>query len=91
MYSVGAARRLRNWPRPELPLEVVPGITSAIAAPAYAGIPVTHRDHASMVTFVTGHEDPKKDESAIDWSVLAKMSGDTHFPYGSQKHREYFK
>jgi len=47
--------------------EVIPGITSAIAAPAYAGIPVTHRDHASLVTFVTGHEDPSKDESAIDW------------------------
>jgi uroporphyrinogen III methyltransferase / synthase len=62
--------------------EVVPGITSAIAAPAYAGIPVTHRDHASMVTFVTGHEDPKKDESAIDWSVLAKMSGTLIFLMG---------
>lgn len=55
--------------------EVVPGITSAIAVPAYAGIPVTHRDHASMVTFITGHEDPTKDESALDWETLAKFDG----------------
>ncbi len=55
--------------------EVVPGITSAIAAPAYAGIPVTHRDHASMVTFITGHEDPTKEESALDWETLAKFDG----------------
>lgn len=55
--------------------EIVPGITSAIAAPAYAGIPVTHRDHASMVTFITGHEDPTKDETALDWETLAKFDG----------------
>ncbi len=55
--------------------EVVPGITSAVAVPAYAGIPVTHRDHASMVTFITGHEDPTKEESALDWEVLAKFEG----------------
>lgn len=55
--------------------EIVPGITSAIAAPAYAGIPVTHRDHASMVTFITGHEDPTKEESALDWETLAKFNG----------------
>ncbi|MDW7731991.1 MAG: uroporphyrinogen-III C-methyltransferase [Methanolobus sp.] len=55
--------------------EVVPGITSAIAVPAYAGIPITHRDHASMVTFVTGHEDPTKDETALDWETLARFEG----------------
>ncbi|MBN2488682.1 MAG: uroporphyrinogen-III C-methyltransferase, partial [Methanosarcinaceae archaeon] len=55
--------------------EVVPGITSAIAAPAYAGIPVTHRDHASMVTFITGHEDPTKDKTGLDWKILAKFNG----------------
>ncbi|WP_406659630.1 uroporphyrinogen-III C-methyltransferase [Methanolobus sp. ZRKC3] len=55
--------------------EVVPGITSAVAVPAYAGIPVTHRDHASMVTFITGHEDPTKDESALDWKTLANFNG----------------
>ncbi len=52
-----------------IPFEVVPGVSSAVAAPAYAGIPVTHRDHASMVTFITGHEDPTKETSAMDWDV----------------------
>ncbi|ATU08680.1 uroporphyrinogen-III C-methyltransferase [Methanohalophilus portucalensis] len=55
--------------------EVVPGITSAIAVPAYAGIPVTHRDHASMVTFITGHEDPTKKETGLDWENLARFPG----------------
>jgi uroporphyrinogen III methyltransferase/synthase len=55
--------------------EVVPGITSAIAGPAYAGIPVTHRAENSHVTFFTGHEDPSKIESAIDYSVLPKLGG----------------
>ena len=55
--------------------EIVPGITSAIAAPAYAGIPVTHRDQNSQVTFFTGHEDPGKSESAIDFDALAKLGG----------------
>ncbi|MDW7776745.1 MAG: uroporphyrinogen-III C-methyltransferase [Methanosarcinales archaeon] len=61
--------------RDGIEVEIVPGITSAIAAPAYAGIPVTHRDHASMVTFITGHEDPTKEDSALDWDALAKFSG----------------
>src|ERR1700726_2237293 len=55
--------------------EVVPGITSAIAGPAYAGIPVTHRAENSHVTFFTGHEDPAKAESAIDYAALAKLGG----------------
>ncbi len=55
--------------------EVVPGITSAIAVPAYAGIPVTHRESTSMVTFITGHEDPTKPESGLDWETLAKFEG----------------
>ena len=55
--------------------EVVPGITSAIAGPAYAGIPVTRRGENSHVTFFTGHEDPSKLESAIDYSALAKLGG----------------
>jgi len=55
--------------------EVVPGITSAVAAPAAADIPVTHRDHASSVSFVTGHEDPEKEESAVDWRALADTGG----------------
>src|SRR6059058_853665 len=58
-----------------IPFEVVPGITSSIAGPAYAGIPVTHRAHNSHVTFFTGHENPAKTESAIDYAALAKLSG----------------
>ena len=54
-------------------VEVVPGVTAGIAAPALAGIPVTHRDHASAVAFVTGHEDPTKPESALDWAALSKI------------------
>ena len=50
--------------------EVVPGVTSAVAVPAYAGIPVTHRGLASSLAIVTGHEDPNKAESAIDWGAL---------------------
>src|SRR5438874_2588756 len=56
-------------------LEIVPGITSAIAGPAYAGIPVTHRAENSLVTFFTGHEDPSKTKSAIDYAALAKLGG----------------
>jgi uroporphyrinogen III methyltransferase / synthase len=62
--------------------EVVPGITAGIAAPAYAGIPVTHRDAASAVAFVTGHEDPEKPESAIDWDALARFPGTLVFYMG---------
>lgn len=53
-----------------VPFEFVPGITSAIAAPELAGIPATHREHASSLTIITGHEDPTKDESALDWDAL---------------------
>ncbi len=59
----------------KLAFEVVPGVTSAIAAPAYAGIPVTQRGVTSHVTFFTGHEDPEKTESAIDFGALAKLGG----------------
>ncbi|HEY2258997.1 MAG TPA: uroporphyrinogen-III C-methyltransferase [Solirubrobacteraceae bacterium] len=55
--------------------EIVPGVTAGVAAPAYAGIPVTHRDAASAVGFVTGHEDPSKPESALDWNALASFPG----------------
>ena len=58
-----------------VPFEVVPGVTSGVAAPAYAGIPVTHRDDASAVALVTGHEDPSKPESALDWPALAAFPG----------------
>jgi uroporphyrinogen III methyltransferase/synthase len=54
-----------------VPFEVVPGVTSAIAVPAYAGIPVTHRDFTTAFTVVTGHEDPLKGESTVPWDALA--------------------
>jgi uroporphyrinogen III methyltransferase/synthase len=54
-----------------IPFEIVPGVTSAVAVPAYAGIPLTHRNHTSTVAFVTGHEDPTKGKSDIDWAALA--------------------
>jgi uroporphyrinogen III methyltransferase / synthase len=65
-----------------VPFEVVPAVTAGIAAPAYAGIPVTHRDEASAVAFITGHEDPTKPESAIDWEALARFPGTIVFYMG---------
>lgn len=56
-------------------VEVIPGITSAIAVPGHAGIPVTHREYTSSVTFITGHEDPTKGESALNFKALASMRG----------------
>ena len=54
-----------------IPVEVIPGVTSAISVPAFAGIPLTHREHTSTVAFVTGHEDPTKEKSEIDWKALS--------------------
>jgi len=65
-----------------IPFEIIPGVTSAIAAPAYAGIPLTHRKFTATVAFVTGHEDPAKEESNIDWSALAKGIGTIVFLMG---------
>lgn len=61
--------------REKLSFEIVPGVSSAIAAPAYAGIPVTHRGMATQVTFFTGHEDPTKMESSLDFAELANLKG----------------
>jgi uroporphyrinogen III methyltransferase/synthase len=65
--------------------ELVPGITAGVAASAYAGIPVTHRDDASAVAFVTGHEDPEKPESALDWGALARFPGTLVFYMGVKR------
>ena len=62
--------------------EVVPGVTSAVAAPAYAGIPLTHRKHTATIAFITGHEDPTKAASNIHWPSLAKGIGTLVFFMG---------
>lgn len=67
-----------------VPFEVVPGVTSAVAVPAYAGIPVTHRTMASTVTFVTGHEDPSKGGSVLEWPRLATVDGTLVFLMGAK-------
>ncbi|MCH2024662.1 MAG: uroporphyrinogen-III C-methyltransferase, partial [Verrucomicrobiales bacterium] len=58
-----------------VPFEIVPGISSSVAGPAYAGIPVTHRDHCSQLTIFTGHEDPTKEDSALDYSKIGSSEG----------------
>ena len=62
--------------------EIVPGVTSAVAAPAYAGIPLTHREYSSSVTFITGHEDPRKEQSVHNWSALAASASTLVFFMG---------
>lgn len=71
-----------------VPFEIVPGISSSIAGPAYAGIPVTHRDHCSQLTIFTGHEDPTKGESSLDYAHLAKTPGTRVFLMGVARLRE---
>ncbi|MFQ5458965.1 MAG: uroporphyrinogen-III C-methyltransferase, partial [Myxococcota bacterium] len=66
-----------------VPFEIIPGVTSAFAVPLYAGIPVTHRDLASSVFVVTGHESPGKDGSGIDWASLAPQKGTLIFLMGT--------
>jgi uroporphyrinogen III methyltransferase/synthase len=65
-----------------IPFEVVPGVTAGVAAPAYAGIPVTQRGLSAAVAFVTGHEDPAKPETQIDWPALARFPGTLVFYMG---------
>lgn len=59
----------------KLPFEIIPGVSSALAAPAYAGIPVTHRGHNAQLTLFTGHEDPSKPEPSIDYAQIARQPG----------------
>jgi uroporphyrinogen III methyltransferase/synthase len=65
-----------------IPFEIVPGVTSAVAAAAYAGIPLSHRKLTATIAFVTGHEDPAKEESGIDWASLARGIGTLVFFMG---------
>lgn len=65
-----------------VPFEIIPGVTSAVACPAYAGIPLTHRSFASSAGFVTGHEDPTKPNSGIDWEKLSCGVGTLVFLMG---------
>ncbi|MFN6105986.1 MAG: uroporphyrinogen-III C-methyltransferase [Planctomycetaceae bacterium] len=65
-----------------IPFEVVPGVTAALAAGAYAGFSLTHRDHASAVAFITGHEDPVKGVSTLDFAALAHFPGTLVFYMG---------
>ena len=73
----------------DVPFEVVPGVTAAVAAPAVAGIPVTHREYASSFSIVTGHEDPTKEESAVDWATLSATGGTIVVLMGVGKLPEY--
>ncbi len=65
-----------------IPFEIIPGVTSAISAAAYAGIPLTHREHASSVSIITGHEDPTKKTSSIEWEAFAKSKSTLVFLMG---------
>lgn len=65
-----------------VPFEEIPGVTSAIAGPAYAGIPLTHRSYSSSVSFITGHEDPNKPESVHNWKALAASTNTLVFFMG---------
>lgn len=59
----------------KIPFQIVPGVSSFVAVPTYAGIPVTHRDHSSKLSIITGHEDPTKTEASIDWAQVAAEPG----------------
>jgi uroporphyrinogen III methyltransferase/synthase len=72
----------------KVPFEVVPGVSSIVAGPNYAGIPITHREHCSSFTVITGHEDPTKAESSIDWALMAKLPGTKIVLMGVERIRE---
>jgi uroporphyrinogen III methyltransferase/synthase len=71
-----------------VPFEVVPGISSVVAAPNYAGIPLTHREHCSSFTVITGHEDPSKETTALDYELLARLPGTKVILMGVERIRE---
>src|SRR5437764_9200724 len=68
-----------------IPFEVVPGVSSFVSAPNYAGIPLTHRDYCSSFTVMTGHEDPAQEDSAIDWARLANAPGTKIILMGAER------
>jgi uroporphyrin-III C-methyltransferase len=72
IFGRGGEELAELW-RAGIPCEVVPGVTAAAAAGAAAGVPLTHREFSSAVVFLTGHENPDKPESAIDWSAYARL------------------
>src|SRR6266480_6884786 len=71
-----------------IPFEVVPGISSVFAAPNYAGVPLTHREHCSSFTVITGHEDPSKEVSGVDWEAIAKTPGTKVVLMGTERVRQ---
>ena len=71
-----------------IPFEVVPGVSSSVAVPAYAGIPVTHRDHCSSLTIFTGHEDPEQGASDLDYAQIARTPGTKVVLMGVRRIRE---
>src|SRR5213079_186577 len=71
-----------------IPFEVVPGVSSVVAAPNYAGIPLTHRDHCSSFTVMTGMEDPSKPENGLDLAQIAKIPGTKVILMGVQRIRD---
>ena len=74
LYLAGEGRS-GSLAKAGLAFELIPGVSSAIAGPAYAGIPVTHRAHNSVLTIFTGHEDPEKVETTLDYPAIAKAQG----------------
>jgi uroporphyrinogen III methyltransferase/synthase len=72
----------------KIPFEVVPGVSSVVAAPNYAGIPLTHRDHCSSYTVITGHEDPEKYGAGVDWAQIAAIPGTKVILMGVARIRE---
>src|SRR5436189_1048914 len=72
----------------DIPFEVVPGVSSIVAGPNYAGIPLTHREHSSSFTVFTGHEDPSKPGSALDYQRIAQMPGTKVILMGAERIRQ---
>src|SRR6266576_643893 len=74
-----------------VPFEVVPGVSSFVAVPNYAGVPLTHREFCSKITLITGHEDPAKEQSKIDWAQVAKTPGTKVIMMGTDRIGEIAK